>query len=80
MVPSSSLILLVIVVAMSVTQAMVIDNAAPTVDLKQGKAFGIAMTSTEGRPFNGFLGIPYGKIVQRFQVGTNVYLSALHFI
>jgi len=42
------------------------DTKSPTVNLKQGQASGKTMKSINGKTFNAFLGIPYGKVLEKF--------------
>lgn len=40
----------------------------PCVNLQNGKVNGKILTSTNGNEFRAFLGIPYGKVTERFTV------------
>ena len=51
------------------THCQRLDTEMPKVNLRQGEASGKIMQSINGKMFNAFLGIPYGKVVERFMVG-----------
>lgn len=53
---------------------------SPVVKVWQGKVLGKEMTSTEGKKFYAFLGIPYGKITKRFKVSSNGYLQKITLV
>lgn len=62
------LIIMKTVIVLLLVSALAKADPNPVVKIRSGELLGCPGVSREGRQYFGFKGIPYGKVVERFQV------------